>query len=168
MSGGLGKIFNPGSRATIGNPRVYPPPRPPPMGFSERNMRKMRSNMYMWKIWRKYVGIMWRNIYAENIKIFIIYSSYLLHSYFFIFLGLPRFFLGFGRKIPISFPLYRRWDLKKFRAFSSIIGSGTWKNSKPELPPRLEEKFRTSSWIMGLGKKFRFHGASCHSPVSFI
>ena len=35
-----------------------------------------------------------------------------------------------------DFPLYSLWDLEKFRAFPSCIGSGTWRNS--ELPPYID------------------------------
>jgi len=49
-------------------------------------------------------------------------------------------------------PPYRLWEFEKFRALPRI-GSGTWKNSKPERPPRLLdlEKFKVLPLIYHVG-----------------
>ena len=50
--------------------------------------------------------------------------------------------------------LYGSWDLEKFRFLPLYIGLGTWKNSTPELSPRVWdlEKFGSSPSALGLGK----------------
>ena len=62
-------------------------------------------------------------------------------------------------------PSYSLWDLEKFRILPLYMGLGTWKNSTPELPPRLWdlEKFR----VLPLYRLWNFEKFDAR-PSSFL